>query len=84
MPVTDHMASFCVIYRKTRGMFVCRYLWELQLSSQEGTMHMVLQPLHKGHMGRMCPPVTLLLLLVTALGLGEMIAQCNFSGVDCS
>lgn len=61
-------------------MLAHRYLWELQLSNQEGIMHMVLQRLHKEPMGHMCLPATLLLLLATALG--EMIAQHNFSSID--
>lgn len=61
-------------------MFAHRYLWELQLSSQEGIMHMVLQHLHREPMGHMCPLATLLLLLATALG--DMIAQHSFNNVD--
>ena len=52
----------------------CRYQWELQWSSQGATMHMGLQHHRRGRMGPMCPPVTLLLLLVTAPWPDEMTA----------
>lgn len=85
MVVTSHMASIQLLCFSQSGMMsivVCRYLWELQLSSQAGIMHMVLLLLHRGRMGPMCPPATLLLLLATALGLGEITVMHRFSNVD--
>ena len=82
--VTSHTASqepVCFLETKSRGVVVRRYLWGLQLSSQEGIMHTVLLPLHRGRTGPTCPPATLLL-LVTAPGLGETITACRFSNFN--
>ena len=86
MIAASHLAShellcFLKIGDHDMSFVVGRYLWELQLSSQEGTMHMVLLHLHRGRTGPMCPPATLLL-LATALGLGETIAERRFSNFD--
>ena len=88
MVVTSHMAScelLCFSQSELMSIVVRRYLWELQLSSPEGIMRMVLLRLHRGRMGRMgpmCPPATPLLLPATALGLGEAIALHKFSNID--